>query len=82
MHIVFFLLIGILAGWIAGKLMRGRGFGMFGDLAVGVIGAFIGGFLFDSFGITTVGFVGNLVAATVGALVLLGIISLFKKSSA
>ena len=46
MDIILFLLLGALAGWIAGKIMKGSGFGLIGNIVVGVIGAFIGGFLF------------------------------------
>ena len=53
MDIVVFLLIGLLAGWLAGKIMKGRGFGLFGNLAVGVVGALLGGLLFKLMGIAT-----------------------------
>jgi uncharacterized membrane protein YeaQ/YmgE (transglycosylase-associated protein family) len=79
MHILYFLLIGLIAGWLAGQIMKGKGFGLAGNLIVGCIGAFVGGFLFDVFGIFTHGLIGSLVAALAGALVLLWVISLIKK---
>lgn len=74
MHYVWFIVIGIVAGWLAGKIMRGGGFGLIGDLVLGVIGALLGGFLFGLLGITTSGLFGSLVTATVGAIVLLALL--------
>lgn len=79
MNIILFLLIGLVAGWLAGKIMKGKGFGLVGNLIVGVIGALIGGFVFDALGIAFAGIVGSLIAALVGALILLWIIGLIKK---
>jgi uncharacterized membrane protein YeaQ/YmgE (transglycosylase-associated protein family) len=66
-----FLIIGLLAGWIAGKLTKGRGFGFAGNLVVGVLGAVLGGLIFTLLGIGAFGFVGQLVMAVLGAVVLL-----------
>lgn len=71
MGIVWFLLIGLCAGWLAGKIMRGGGFGLFGNLAVGVVGALLGGFLFSLVGIAAYGLLGSLVTATAGAVILI-----------
>lgn len=79
MNIILFLLIGLVAGWLAGKIMKGKGFGLVGNLVVGVIGALIGGFIFDALNIAFAGIVGSLIAALVGALILLWIIGLIKK---
>ncbi len=79
MDIVWFLIIGIVAGWLAGKIMRGGGFGLIGDLVVGVIGALLGGFLFGLLGLSANGLIGSLVTATVGAIVLLFLIHLIKQ---
>ena len=80
MDIVLFLLIGLLAGWLAGKIMKGRGFGLFGNFAVGVVGALLGGLLFKLLGIATTNIIGSLVTAIVGAIVLLAIVSQIKKA--
>jgi uncharacterized membrane protein YeaQ/YmgE (transglycosylase-associated protein family) len=74
-----FLLIGVIAGWLAGQVTKGRGFGLVGNLIVGVIGALLGGFLFDLLGIAAGGLVGSLITALVGAIVLLFLIGLVKK---
>lgn len=80
MNIILFLIIGLVAGWLAGQIMKGRGFGLVGNLVVGVIGAFIGGYLFRTFGIAAYGLVGALVAALVGAIILLWIVGMVKKA--
>jgi uncharacterized membrane protein YeaQ/YmgE (transglycosylase-associated protein family) len=79
MNLLWFLIIGAIAGWLAGQLMKGKGFGLIGNLIVGVIGAIIGGFVFDALGIAAYGLIGSLIAALVGAIILLWIVSLIKK---
>ena len=80
MYIFWFLLIGLAAGWLAGQIMGGGGFGLVGDLVVGVIGALLGGFLFDLFGLHAIGLLGNLVMATVGAIVLIALLRVGKRA--
>ncbi len=79
MEFLWFLLIGLCAGWLAGQLVRGGGYGVVGDLVVGVIGAIVGGFLFGLLGLQSIGLLGNLVTATVGAVGLLIAIRQFKR---
>ncbi|MBI3996053.1 MAG: GlsB/YeaQ/YmgE family stress response membrane protein [Candidatus Omnitrophica bacterium] len=78
-RLVWFLLIGLAAGWCAGLVMKGRGFGMFGDIVVGVLGAVIGGWLFSLLGLTAYGTTGALVIAFIGAVTLLALISVVKR---
>lgn len=80
MDIVWFIIIGILAGFIAGKIMRGAGFGLLGDLVIGIIGAILGGYIFSALGISAGGLIGSLITATVGAIVLLFLIRLIKRA--
>ncbi len=81
MDFLWFILIGLAAGWLAGQLMKGGGFGVLGDIVVGVIGALLGGFLFRTFGVTAGGgLLGSLIVATVGAIVLLFVLRLVKKA--
>ncbi|MGD8784818.1 MAG: GlsB/YeaQ/YmgE family stress response membrane protein [Thioalkalispiraceae bacterium] len=77
--LIMVLVIGAIAGWLAGKIMKGKGFGIPVNIVVGIIGAIIGGFLFNLLGVTVAGFIGSLVSATIGAVALLFIISLIKK---
>ncbi len=76
---LWFLLIGLVAGWLAGLILKGSGYGWIGDLVVGVIGAFVGGFLFRLLGISAVNLIGQLISATVGAVVLLLILRAINK---
>lgn len=78
LDLVFFLLIGLIAGWLAGKIMKGRSFGLVASLCVGVIGALLGGFVFRLVGLVTMGLLGSLVSATVGAILLLFILQKIK----
>lgn len=71
MDIVWFLLIGLVAGWLASQIMKGGGSSLVTDLIMGVIGSILGGFLFGLLGLTSTGLVGSLVTATVGAIVLI-----------
>ena len=82
--LIIFLVIGAVAGWLAGLLMRGGGFGLLGNIVVGVIGAVFGGWLFGVLGISlgglVDGLVGSLITAVAGAVVLLFIVGLIKKA--
>ncbi len=72
--LVMYLLIGLFAGWLAGRLTEGHGFGLKGNLIVGAIGALVGGYLCSVFGFYTYSPAGSLLTATVGAVVLLFLI--------
>lgn len=76
MDILWFILIGIAAGWLAGMIMKGGGYGLIGDLIVGVIGALLGGYLFRLLGVSTTSILGSLVTATIGAIVLIFLLRL------
>jgi uncharacterized membrane protein YeaQ/YmgE (transglycosylase-associated protein family) len=77
--LIWFLLIGLIAGWLAGKVMRGGGYGVVGDMIVGVIGAFIGGWLFSMLGIAAGGLIGSIITAFVGAVVLILILRAIRR---
>lgn len=79
MSILYFLIVGIVSGWLAGKLMKGSGFGLVGNLVVGVIGALVGGLLFDLLDVSAGGLLGNIIMATVGAIVLLWLLHFLKR---
>jgi uncharacterized membrane protein YeaQ/YmgE (transglycosylase-associated protein family) len=80
MYLIWVVLIGILAGWIAGKITKGSGFGLLGDLAVGVIGSLLGSLIFGLLGLGAYTLLGRLVVAVVGAIVLLWLIRKIKKA--
>ena len=76
MNWFWFLVIGVIAGWLAGVLTRGQGFGVLGDMAIGIVGALVGGFVFTLLGLQWFGALGALITATVGAVILLGVLRL------
>ncbi|HVC28356.1 MAG TPA: GlsB/YeaQ/YmgE family stress response membrane protein [Gammaproteobacteria bacterium] len=78
--LILFLIIGAIAGWLAGMVMKGRGFGLLGDIIVGIIGAVIGGYLLAIIGFVAWGLIGSLITAFIGAVVLLAIIRLIKRA--
>ena len=81
MNLLWFLIVGLIAGWLAGLLVKGGGFGLIGDLVVGVVGAFLGGFLFSTLGVSAGGgLIGSIIVATIGAVVLLLIVRLIKRA--
>ncbi len=76
--LVVILIVGVVAGWLAGKIVRGAGFGLIGDLVVGVVGAFIGTYVLSRIGIHLgAGIVRGIINATVGAVLLLLVVRLF-----
>lgn len=81
MSILLFLVIGLVAGWLAGLLVKGGGFGVIGDMVVGVLGALIGGLIFEKFGVSSGGGpVGSIIVATIGAVILIYVLRLVKKA--
>jgi uncharacterized membrane protein YeaQ/YmgE (transglycosylase-associated protein family) len=70
MALIIFLLVGGIAGLLAGKLMSGEGYGLVADIAIGVVGGLIGGLLFDELGITVGGLIGSVITAFAGAVIL------------
>ena len=79
MHLLYFLPIGAIAGWLAGKIFNGTGYGLFGDIAVGIIGGVVGGWIARHFGIGGGGMILHIIIAAAGACLLLYVISLVKK---
>jgi len=77
--LLVFLAIGAIAGWIAGNLMKGGGFGLLVNMLLGIVGAVIGGVIFGLLGITTTGLIGSLITAVVGAVLLLFVAGKVKK---
>ena len=78
---LYAIIIGLIAGWLTGKLMSGGGYGILADILLGLIGAVIGSWIFNSLGIVVNGGIGYLAMATVGAVVLVGIVHLVRSPS-
>ena len=78
MGFITFLIVGALAGWLAGKIMKGRGFGVLGNIFVGIVGSMIGGYGFSLLGISGSGFLGSTVIVTGGAVLLLFVVGKLK----
>lgn len=82
MDFVWFVLVGLVAGWLAGQLVKGGGFGVIGDIVVGVLGAVLGGFLFRAAGVSVgSGLFGAILVATTGAVVLIVLLRLINRGS-
>jgi uncharacterized membrane protein YeaQ/YmgE (transglycosylase-associated protein family) len=78
--VIAWIIIGAVAGWLAGLLIKGYGFGLIGNIIVGILGAGIAGFLAPSLGLYTASTGGNIVAATLGAIILLFLIGLVRRT--
>ena len=79
---MWFILIGLAAGFLAGVVVKGHGFGIIGNIIVGIIGALLGGFVFGLLGLSTTGKLGELICAFVGAIVLLFLLKFVKGKGA
>jgi uncharacterized membrane protein YeaQ/YmgE (transglycosylase-associated protein family) len=79
--LIIFIVVGVVAGWLAGQVVRGAGFGLLGDLIVGVVGALIGGWLLGHLGIMIGGgIIGAIINAVIGAVILLLIVRMVKRA--
>ncbi|HJZ32194.1 MAG TPA: GlsB/YeaQ/YmgE family stress response membrane protein [Hyphomicrobiaceae bacterium] len=78
--VLAWIIIGAIAGWLAGRLVKGQGFGLIGNIVIGILGAGIAGILAPALGLYTTSTGGNIVAATVGALVLLFLVNLVRRT--
>lgn len=80
--LIVILIVGAIAGWLAGLLVQGTGFGLLGDIVVGILGALVTGFLLPKIGIVLAvggGILGSIIAAFIGAVILLVVVKLLKK---
>ena len=81
MELLWFILVGLIAGWLAGQLVKGGGFGVVGDIVVGIVGALIGGFLFGRMGVSAGGgMLGSIIVATIGAVILILLLRLVRRA--
>lgn len=81
MNFIWFIIVGLVAGWLAGVIMKGGGFGVVGDIVVGIIGALIGGWLFSTMGVSAGGgLLGAIIVALIGAIILIFLLRLIKRA--
>ena len=82
MHLIGFLILGAIAGWLAGKIMSGHGFGVLWDIVLGIVGSFVGGLVFSLiFGTQPTGLIVSFIVALIGACLVVGIVHLVKRES-
>ena len=80
MHFIIFLIIGGIAGWLAGRLMSGHGYGVIVDVILGIVGGLVGGWIVSTFlGIQTTGLIASFIVALIGACILVAIVHLIKR---
>jgi uncharacterized membrane protein YeaQ/YmgE (transglycosylase-associated protein family) len=80
MSLIGFLIVGLIAGWLAGRLMSGGGFGLVGNIVLGVVGAVVGGHVLGLIGYGGGGFVADIIVATLGAAGLLALVRVIKRA--
>jgi uncharacterized membrane protein YeaQ/YmgE (transglycosylase-associated protein family) len=80
MQILIWIISGIIAGWLAGLLVRGGGFGLIGDLIIGLLGGIIGGWLAGLFGLQAVSWLGNIITAAIGGVILVVIVRILRRA--
>jgi len=77
---IYWIVVGLIAGWLAGQVMKGGGYGVLVDIILGILGGFVGGWVFGLLGIHAGGMIGSIVVAFVGAVLLVWITRLIKKA--
>jgi uncharacterized membrane protein YeaQ/YmgE (transglycosylase-associated protein family) len=80
--LIIFLLVGAIAGWLAGLLVKGYGFGLVGNIVIGIIGAFVAGYLLPAIGVSIGdGFIASIIHATIGAVILLIVLGVLRRAA-
>jgi len=79
-NLLVLLLVGLIAGWLTGKVMRGTGFGVIGDIIIGLLGAVIGSWLFGRLGVFPSGMIGSIIVAFIGAVILVAVVRLLRRA--
>ncbi|MDH4137128.1 MAG: GlsB/YeaQ/YmgE family stress response membrane protein [Anaerolineae bacterium] len=80
MRFLVWIISGIVAGWLTGLVMKGRGYGLIGDLVIGLLGGVIGGWLFSLFGVATHSWLGEILVAVIGGVVLVAIVRVLRRA--
>jgi uncharacterized membrane protein YeaQ/YmgE (transglycosylase-associated protein family) len=79
--LIAWLVVGLVAGWLAGRIMKGGGYGLIGDIVLGIVGAYFGGFIFTLvFPDSSVRFIGSIVVAVIGAIILIAVVRALKRT--
>ena len=78
--IIWWIVVGLIAGWLAGQVMKGGGYGVLADIVLGILGGILGGWIFGKMGIGAGGTIGSIVVAFVGAIILVGLTRLVKRA--
>ena len=79
LHFIVWIISGIVAGWLAGLIVRGRGFGLIGDLVIGLLGGLIGGWLASLIGISATNWLGEIVVAALGGVILVAVVRVLRR---
>ena len=79
-NLIYWVVVGLIAGWAAGKIMKGGGYGVAMDIVLGIVGAVVGGWLMGFFGISAGGLIGTIIVAIIGAVFLIRLTRLIKKA--
>jgi uncharacterized membrane protein YeaQ/YmgE (transglycosylase-associated protein family) len=79
MGILYWLIVGAVAGWLAGQVMKGKGFGLVGNILIGLVGAVVGGYVFDVLGLSASGTMGNIIVAFVGGVILVAVVNVIRR---
>ena len=81
MGVIYWIIVGLIAGWLAGRVMKGGGYGVLFDIILGIVGGIVGGWLFGMLGISAGGgLIGSIIVAFIGAVILVGISRLLKRA--
>ena len=80
LDLLYYIVIGLIAGWLAGRILKEHSMGLLGNLVIGVIGAVVGAYIFEFFGISSGGLIGTLISAVIGAVILLYVIQGLRKA--
>jgi len=79
MGTLYWLIVGGIAGWLSGQVMKGKGFGLVGNILIGLVGGVIGGYAFSVLGLSASGTIGNIIVAFVGGVILVAVVNLIRK---
>jgi uncharacterized membrane protein YeaQ/YmgE (transglycosylase-associated protein family) len=80
MHILIWIVVGIVAGWLTGLVMKGKSYGIVGDLIIGLLGGVVGGFIFGLLGLSPTSWVGQILVSLVGGIVLVAAVRVLRKA--